>query len=58
MDQAAKEELIQLLHGWRDLDEPLVEAVGDALDKWAKLDSQETARRVVDVVIEVLSAEL
>ncbi len=58
MDQVAKQELLRLLTQWHDEDEPLVEAIGDTLAKWRRLDSQELARRVVDTVIEVLDREL
>jgi hypothetical protein len=58
VDQVAKQELLRLLTQWHDEDEPLVEAIGDTLAKWRRLDSQELARRVVDTVIEVLDREL
>jgi hypothetical protein len=58
MDRAAKRELLRLLSEWRDQDEPLVEAIGNALAEWAKLDSQERARRIVDTVMRVLEREL
>jgi hypothetical protein len=58
MDQAVKQELMGLLSEWRDEDEPLVEAIGNTLADWARVDSQEQARRVVDTVIEVLEREL
>jgi hypothetical protein len=58
VDQVAKQELLRSLTQWHDEDEPLVEAIGDTLAKWRRLDSQELARRVVDTVIEVLDREL
>ena len=58
MDEVAKRELLHLLERWRDEDEPLVEAIGDTLARWRRVDSQEMARRVVDTVIEVLDREL
>ena len=58
MDAAAKQELLDLLGQWRDQDEPLVEAIGDALAEWRRLDSQEQARHVVDTLRAVLTREL
>ena len=58
MDQAAKQELLGLLSQWKNEDEPLIEAIGNTLAGWARVDSQEQARRVVDTVIEVLNREL
>jgi hypothetical protein len=58
MDPAGKQELLRLLSEWRDEDEPLVEAIGNALAEWARLDSQEQARRIVTTMIEVLEREL
>jgi len=58
VDQDAKRELLHLLEQWHDEDEPLVEAIGDTLAKWHRVDSQEMARRVVDTVIAVLDREL
>jgi hypothetical protein len=36
-----KAELLQILQDWRDLDEPLVEAIGETLAKYERVDSQE-----------------
>ncbi len=47
--------VLDALHAWMDTDEPLVEAVGNALDYYSRCDSQEKARRVVGTVISVLS---
>jgi hypothetical protein len=58
MDQSAKVELLQRLETWRDQDEPLVEAIGDTLARWQRVDSQEQARRVVDTLVEVFAREL
>lgn len=58
VNSAAKHELLGLLEGWRDQDEPLVEAIGNALAEWRRVDSQEQARRVVDTLLEVLDREL
>ena len=58
MEAEAKRELLDLLAEWRDQDEPLVEAIGDALAMWHRLDSQEQARRVVGILIDVLDREL
>jgi hypothetical protein len=58
VDQVAKRELLCLLEQWHDEDQPLVEAIGDTLAKWHRVDSQELARRVVNTVIEVLDREL
>ena len=58
VDAAAKQELLGLLDQWRDRDEPLVEAIADALAEWRRLDSQEQARRIVDTVRSVLDREL
>ena len=51
-------ELLELLRSWRDTDEPLVEAVGNTLAQYWRVDSQELARRVVDTVIVVLESQL
>jgi hypothetical protein len=58
MDPAPKRELLDVLARWRDADEPLVEAIGDALARWHRLDSQEQARRIVDTVADVFEREL
>ena len=58
MDAAAKAELLEMLTQWRSDDEPLVEAIGNTLARWQRLDSQELARHVVSTVIEVLEREL
>ncbi|WP_432937212.1 hypothetical protein ACQPXM_24615 [Kribbella sp. CA-253562] len=51
-------ELLQRLETWRDEDEPLVEAIGDTLARWQRVDSQEQARRVVDTLVDVFEREL
>lgn len=58
MESAAKRELLDLITQWRNQDDPLVEAIGDALAKWSRLDSQEQARRIVDTLLHVLEREL
>ncbi len=58
MDQSAKAELLQRLETWRDQEEPLVEAIGDTLARWQRVDSQEQARRVVDTLVDVFEREL
>jgi hypothetical protein len=58
MDSSAKRALIAQLVEWRNVDEPLVEAIGDALARWHRLDSQEQARRVVSALIDVFEREL
>jgi hypothetical protein len=58
MDRSAKAELLQRLETWRDQDQPLVEAIGDTLARWQRVDSQEQARRVVDSLIDVFRREL
>jgi hypothetical protein len=58
VDPAAKQELLTLLSDWRDEDKPLVEAIGNTLTEWARVDSQDKARRIVTTVIEVLEREL
>ena len=58
MDLATKQELLELLAQWSNQDEPLVEAIGDILAKWHRVDSQELARRVVSTVIDVLDREI
>ena len=58
MERASLEELIATLEGWRDADEPLVEAIGNTLAECARLDSQEQARRVLDTVVGVLRAHV
>ncbi|HET7690478.1 MAG TPA: hypothetical protein VFK41_08875 [Nocardioidaceae bacterium] len=58
MDAASKQELLDLLTTWRSEDEPLVEAIGDTLAEWQRVDSQELARQVVSTVITVLDREI
>ena len=58
MERPAKQELLDRLSERRDQDEPLVEAIGNTLAEYSRVDSQETARRVVDTVITVLDQEL
>lgn len=58
MDLAAKQQLLGLLSEWRGEDEPLVEAIGNTLAQWSRVDSQEQARRIVDTLMEVLGREL
>jgi hypothetical protein len=58
VDQSAKAELLQRLETWHDADKPLVEAIGDTLARWQRVDSQEQARRVVDTSMDVFDHEL
>ena len=58
MDQSAKAELLQRLETWRDQDEPLVDAIGDMLAQWQRVDSQQQARRVVATLADVFEREL
>ena len=58
MDEATKEHLLDQLRASRDEDEPLVEAIGDTIAAFGRMDSQEVARRVVDTSIVVLRREL
>jgi hypothetical protein len=58
MDAASKQELLDLLTKWRSEDEPLVEAIGNTLAEWQRVDSQELARHVVSTVITVLDREI
>jgi hypothetical protein len=58
VDAPAKAALVRQLEEWRDEDEPLVEAIGDTLAMWHRLDSQDQARRVVSTLIEVIEREL
>jgi hypothetical protein len=58
MDRTAKQELLDRLSEWRDQDEPLVEAIGNTLAEYSRVDSQDMARRVLDSVIAVLDREL
>lgn len=46
------------LETWRDAEKPLVEAIGDTLARWQRVDSQEQARRVVDTLMDVFDHEL
>jgi hypothetical protein len=48
------QDVLALLRVWVNEDEPLVEAVGNTLAAFHRVDSQELARRVVSTVIEVL----
>jgi hypothetical protein len=48
------QDVLALLHAWGNEDEPLVEAVGNTIAAFHRVDSQELARRVVSTVIEVL----
>jgi len=57
MDHASRQHVLDQLAVWRDQDEPLVEAIGDTLARYKRVDSQEFARRVVDAIISVLSRE-
>ncbi len=43
---------------WLDVDEPLVEAVGNTIAEYHRVDSQDLARRVVATVIQVLEDNL
>lgn len=58
MEEVAKREVLETLKRWRDVDAPLVEAIGDTIANTGRLDSQEVARRVVDTVIRILREEL
>lgn len=58
VERTPLEELIRTLEGWRDTDEPMVEAIGDTLAQSARLGSQEKSRRVLDSVIDVLRTNL
>lgn len=58
MNASSVREMIDTLSAWRDQDEPLVEALGDALATWSRVDSQELARRLVDTLIDVIEREL
>jgi hypothetical protein len=58
MDAASKQELLELLAEWRSQDEPLVEAIGETIAQWHRVDSQELARRIVSTVIEVFDREI
>ena len=58
MNAAEKAALLRQLVEWRDQDEPLVEAIGNAIAQGKRLDAQEQARRIVSAVIEVLDREL
>ena len=51
---SAAQDVVALLHDWLDTDGPLVEAVGDTLDEFQRVDLQELARRVVGTLINVL----
>ncbi len=55
--QSAKAELLLRLEAWLDDDKPLVEAIGDTLARWQRVDSQEQARRIVDTLIDVFDHE-
>jgi hypothetical protein len=48
------DDVLRAMREWLDTDEPLVEAVGDTLARFDRVDSQEQARRVLATVIEVL----
>ena len=52
--RAAISLVVERLVEWRDVDEPMVEAIGNALAYYHRCDSQEQARRVLDTVITVL----
>ena len=52
------QDVINALHTWMDLDEPMVEAIGDTLARYSRTDSQEQTRRVVATVISVLEEHL
>jgi ATP-dependent Clp protease ATP-binding subunit ClpA len=51
-------DVIEALYGWLDVDEPMVEAVGNTIAKYQRVDSQELARRIVGTVITVLEQHL
>jgi hypothetical protein len=42
---------------WRDVDEPMVEAIGNTIAAESHVDSQELARRILNTVITVLERE-
>lgn len=52
------QDVLEALHQWLDTDEPLVKAVGHALQEYQRCDLQEQARRAVHAVISVLEANL
>ena len=51
------EDVLDVLPSWRDTDLPMVEAIGDTLQHWQRVDSQEMARRILDTMIDVLERE-
>ena len=55
---ATAPEVIELMTSWLDVDEPLVEAVGNTIAEYHRVDSQELARRVIATVIQVLKENL
>ena len=55
---ATAEEVVKLMREWLNVDEPLVEAVGNTIAEYHRVDSQELARRVVATVIQVLEENL
>ena len=55
---ATAREVIELMRLWLDVDEPLVEAVGNTIAEYHRVDSQDLARRVVATVIQVLEDNL
>ena len=55
---ATAEEVVELMREWLNVDEPLVEAVGNTIAEYHRVDSQELARRVVATVIQVLEDNL
>lgn len=55
---ATAREVAELMRLWLDVDEPLVEAVGNTTAEYHRVDSQELARRVVATVIQVLEDNL
>lgn len=50
--------VLRMLEEWQDVDEPMVEAIGNTLAAFSHLDSQELARRVLHTVREVLEKEV
>ena len=51
------EGVLDVLRSWRDTDLPMVEAIGDTMQRWRRVDSQEMAWRIVDTIMDVLQRE-
>lgn len=54
LNAASIDAVVKQLVSWRDTGEPMVEAIGNTLAEYHRVDSQELARRVLDTVIDVL----